>query len=105
MIVVGIIGMLAAIAIPCFVRARATSRGGVCINNLRQIDAAVQQWALETKQAPTATPNPSDISDYLKSQVTCPEGGAAATFSSSYTLQSVSEKPLCQIAPATHVLP
>ena len=50
MIVVAIIGLLAAIAIPNFVKARATSQANACINNLRQIDAAVNEWALETKQ-------------------------------------------------------
>ena len=47
MIVVAIIGLLAAIAIPNFVKARATSQANACINNLRQIDAAAQQFALE----------------------------------------------------------
>ena len=51
MIVVAIIGLLAAIAIPNFVRARATSQANACINNMRQIDAAVNEWALEQGQA------------------------------------------------------
>ncbi len=55
MIVVAIIGLLAAIAIPNFVRARTQSQKNACINNLRQIDGAVQQWALENKQAVSAT--------------------------------------------------
>ena len=55
MIVVAIIGLLAAIAIPNFVRARTQSQKNACINNLRQIDGAVQQWALENKK-PTGTP-------------------------------------------------
>ena len=55
MIVVAIIGLLAAIAIPNFVRARTQSQKNACINNLRQIDGAVQHWALENKQAATAT--------------------------------------------------
>jgi prepilin-type N-terminal cleavage/methylation domain-containing protein len=104
MIVVGIIGLLAAIAIPNFVRARTTSQQTACINNLRQIDAAAQQWALETNQPTDATPNFSNISSYMKHVVTCP-ADAAITFSTSYKLQPVSQKPLCQIAPATHVLP
>ena len=53
MIVVAIIGLLAAIAIPNFVRARTQSQKNACINNLRQIDGAVQQWALENKKAST----------------------------------------------------
>jgi prepilin-type N-terminal cleavage/methylation domain-containing protein len=46
MIVVAIIGLLAAIAIPNFVKARASSQANACINNLRQLDGAAQQWAL-----------------------------------------------------------
>ena len=50
MIVVAIIGLLAAIAIPNFVKARTTSQQNACINNLRQIDAAANQFALEHKR-------------------------------------------------------
>jgi prepilin-type N-terminal cleavage/methylation domain-containing protein len=105
MIVVAIIGLLAAIAIPNFVRARTTSQMNACINNLRQIDGAKQQWALETKQATNATPDITDVSPYLRNAVTCPAGGSAATFSSSYTMGNVSTKPACQILSSTHVLP
>jgi prepilin-type N-terminal cleavage/methylation domain-containing protein len=105
MIVVAIIGLLAAIAIPNFVRARTTSQMNACINNLRQVDGAKQQWALETKQATNATPQFTDISPYLKDSVICPAGGTAATFGTTYTLNDVSTKPVCQILPATHVLP
>jgi prepilin-type N-terminal cleavage/methylation domain-containing protein len=105
MIVVAIIGLLAAIAIPNFVRARTTSQMNACINNLRQIDGAKQQWALETKQATNATPSFSDISGYLKNSVLCPAGGSTATFSSSYSINNVGVKPTCQILSATHVLP
>ena len=66
MIVVAIIGLLAAIAIPNFLRARSTSQQNACINNLRQIDGAIQQWALETGQAATATVStPSDPNSTL----------------------------------------
>ena len=105
MIVVAIIGLLAAIAIPNFVRARTTSQMNACINNLRQIDGAKQQWALETKQATNATPGITDISVYLRNSVLCPSGGAAATFATSYTMGNVSAKPVCLILPATHMLP
>ena len=105
MIVVAIIGLLAAIAIPNFVRARTTSQMNACINNLRQIDGAKQQWALETKQATNATPAFTDISGYLKSSVLCPSGGSAATFATSYAIHDVSTKPTCNILGGTHVLP
>jgi prepilin-type N-terminal cleavage/methylation domain-containing protein len=97
MIVVAIIGLLAAIAIPNFVRARTKSQQNACINNLRQIDGAMQQWALEGKLAANAAVTYPDISPYLKSAVTCPAGGAGATFGSSYTISTVDVKPTCQI--------
>ena len=105
MIVVAIIGLLAAIAIPNFVRARTTSQMNACINNLRQIDGAKQQWALENKQQSTVTPNYSSIQPYLKNAVTCPAGGSSATFGTSYTMNNVATKPQCQIVPTTHMLP
>jgi prepilin-type N-terminal cleavage/methylation domain-containing protein len=67
MIVVAIIGLLAAIAIPNFVRARATSQANACINNLRQIDAAVNEWALEQGKQTGASPvMSSDLTPYIK---------------------------------------
>ena len=103
MIVVAIIGLLAAIAIPNFVRARTQSQKNACINNLRQIDGAVQQWALEAKAAANASVAYTDIKDYLKNSVTCPSGGTA--FSDSYTLNGVTNKPTCKKVSDTHVLP
>jgi prepilin-type N-terminal cleavage/methylation domain-containing protein len=93
MIVVAIIGLLAAIAIPNFVKARATSQANACINNLRQIDAAVNQWALETHQTTGATAPSlsSDLTPYIKLNAgsaipSCPAGG-------SYTVASVGTSP------------
>ena len=103
MIVVAIIGLLAAIAIPNFVRARTQSQKNACINNLRQIDGSVQQWALENKKAASATVQFSDISGYLKNSVICPAGGVA--FSDSYTLHGVTGKPTCKMDSTNHVLP
>src|ERR1700687_3687003 len=65
MIVVAIIGLLAAIAIPNFVRARTTSQKNACINNLRQIDGAIQQWALENQAAAATTVDGAAITPYL----------------------------------------
>ena len=97
MIVVAIIGLLAAIAIPNFVRARTTSQKNACINNLRQIDGAVQQWALENKQATGASPSDADVLQYLKASVICPSGGT--TFADSYNVLTVADKPLCLKVP------
>ena len=103
MIVVAIIGLLAAIAIPNFIKARTTSQKNACINNLRQVDGAIQQWALENKQAATATVAFTDISGYLKNSVICPSGGT--TFADSYTVKDVSTKPVCQKDNVNHILP
>ncbi len=105
MIVVAIIGLLAAIAIPNFVRARQTSQMNACINNLRQIDGAKQQWALETKQNTNATPSIGAISQYLRNSVTCPAAGSDLTFGGSYTMGTIAEKPVCKVVAATHILP
>jgi prepilin-type N-terminal cleavage/methylation domain-containing protein len=93
MIVVAIIGLLAAIAIPNFVRARTQSQKNACINNLRQIDGAVQQWALENKQGAAATVNKTDVYPYLKNSVICPSGGTS--FTDSYAVTDVATKPTC----------
>jgi prepilin-type N-terminal cleavage/methylation domain-containing protein len=83
MIVVAIIGLLAAIAIPNFVHARATSQANACINNMHQIDGAVTEWALEHGKK-TGDPAPSltsDLTPYLKLNSnnkipSCPAGGS-----------------------------
>jgi len=110
MIVVAIIGLLAAIAIPNFVRARTSAQTNTCINNLRQIDGAKQQWALETRQTGDATPVASDIDPYLGRQgstvgIICPAGGTAATFATSYTINPVTNSPACLIDATNHKLP
>ena len=66
MIVVAIIGLLAAIAIPNYVKARTNAQRNSCISNLREIEGATQVWALESKAAASAGVQYSDISSYLK---------------------------------------
>lgn len=76
MIVVAIIGLLAAIAIPNFIKARATSQANSCINTLRQLDSAENQLALEKGLGTgTSISFPSDLMPYLKSWPVCPAGG------------------------------
>jgi prepilin-type N-terminal cleavage/methylation domain-containing protein len=109
MIVVAIIGLLAAIAIPNFVKARTTSQQNACINNLRLIDSSKQQWALEQRQQSSNTPVGSDLQPYLGrgsagELPACPVDPANA-FASSYTPNNVGSKPLCNIVPSTHILP
>ena len=95
MIVVAIIGLLAAIAIPNFVKARQTAQKNACINNLRQIDGAKEQWALETKAATNAAPGITDLDSYIKGGTTnaqaCPASGTVA-------IGAVGTNPSCTVA-------
>jgi prepilin-type N-terminal cleavage/methylation domain-containing protein len=116
MIVVAIIGLLAAIAIPNFVKARSTSQMNACINNLRQIDSAKQQWALEKGKQSTDVPVVADIAPYIgragtaaavATTVYCPVA-ATKTFAASYTINACNVAPACQVGTTTdypHVLP
>src|ERR1700722_8908371 len=109
MIVVAIIGLLAAIAIPNFVHARAKSQATACINNMRQIDSAIQQFSMEAgKHAGDTLNYPGDLTPYIKLNSDgfippCPAGGL-------YTLTPVGNIPsvLCSLGNSVdppHVLP
>jgi len=75
MIVVAIIGLLAAIAIPNFVKARDKARTNANTANLKQIEGAIQVWAIDNEKAGTATVTWGDIvSDYLKTKPSHPTG-------------------------------
>ena len=99
MIVVLIIGILLAIAVPNFIKARETSRTKTCLANLRQVESAKEQWAMEMKKGATDTPGWGDLvgaAGYLKAQPACPSGGA-------YTINDVATSPTCSTG-GTHVL-
>ena len=107
MIVVAIIGLLAAIAIPNFVKARTTSQQNACINNLRQIDAAAQEFALEKgKKTSDSISYPSDLTPYIKLNANnsippCPARGT-------YAEGTVGNSPTCTLSTLTsapHFLP
>ena len=80
MIVVLIIGILLAIAIPNFVAAREASRCKACVANLKQLDSASQQFAMDQKKSSTYAMTNTDFSGlaptYLHVMPSCPEGGA-----------------------------
>ena len=107
MIVVAIIGLLAAIAIPNFVKARATSQANACINNLRIIDAACNQFALEQHKTTGASISyPNDLTPYIKLNSgnvipACPAGGT-------YADTAVGTPPTCSLSSTVdpaHILP
>ena len=100
-----VIPLMMAIAIPNFVKARATSQANACINNLRQIDAAKNQWALENNKTNGTPVTLADIKPYIKLDASgnlpkCPAGGI-------YTIGSVGKPPTCSLGSTvkpSHVL-
>ena len=98
MIVVSVISLLAAIAVPSFVRASTSSNKSACINNLLHIQDAMAQWALENRKPSGSPVAYSDIRDYLRNATVCPAGGTS--FNDSYTITVVTNLPVCQRVPA-----
>src|SRR5258706_812729 len=99
-IVVAIIGLLAAIAIPNFVKARTQSQKNACIANLKQLDGAKASWALEQKKTAADSPADSDLFGatlYIRDKPECPGGG-------SYTLDIVGNKVTCSLSSVGHSL-
>ena len=95
MIVVAIIALLAAIAIPNFVKARTASQRSACIANLKQVNGAKATWALEAKKVNADSPADSDLfgaTQYIRQKPACPGGGA-------YTVDIVANLPTCSLGP------
>ncbi len=100
MIVVLIIGILLAIAIPNFIQARESARARACIGNLKQIDSAKQQWLMDNKassissetwtHATTYTDPDHLIGTYIRTQPNCPESG-------DYTTNDGNHLPVCSL--------
>lgn len=91
MIVVAIIGLLAAIAIPNFIKAREASQRNACIANMKQIEGAKATWALEQKKVNTDTPADTDLFGptlYIREKPGCPAGG-------DYVMTAVQTKQTC----------
>jgi prepilin-type N-terminal cleavage/methylation domain-containing protein len=107
MIVVAIIGLLAAMAIPNFRNARARAQAEGCINNLRQIEGAADEFALESGKKDGDSINyPDDLTPYIKlnsaSKIPgCPAGGI-------YSLSAVGTRPACSLGNSVdpaHIMP
>jgi prepilin-type N-terminal cleavage/methylation domain-containing protein len=92
MIVVAIIALLAAIAVPGFLRARKRSQASRILNDLRLIDSAVDQYAIETNKASGATVAVTDWTNYLKKNSVLWNTGADL-FTQSYGTQTVDSLP------------
>lgn len=93
MIVVAIIGLLAAVAIPNLVKARKDAQRAACIMNLKAIEGAKTQWALENRKSDQDVPTDADLfgpDKPIKEKPECPAGGT-------YDLRAVAEKPTCTV--------
>jgi len=103
MIVVAIIGLLAAIAIPNFVKARTSAQRSACIANMKQMNGAKSTWALENKKTGGDVPPDGELfgaDKYIAKKPECPAGGA-------YTVGQVDQPVQCDknVAPDLHILP
>ena len=109
MIVVAIIGLLAAIAIPNYVHSRAKSQATACINNLRQIDSAVQEFAMENgKAAGSSISFPNDLTPYIKLNNSSSIPGCPASGTYQLTLVGNIPSVLCSLGSNVdppHILP
>jgi len=92
MIVVAIIALLAAIAVPGFLRARKRSQASRILNDLRMIDAAVDQYAIETNRSTGNTVNIADWTNYLKKGSALYNTGSSL-LGSAYGVQTVDSIP------------
>ena len=97
-VVVAMISLLAMIAIPAYARSRSQAAAMTCIHNLRQIESAKDQWALDLRKGKGAKPKDADLfgpAAYIRSKPKCPSGG-------NYDVNKVKECPTCTIT--GHVL-
>lgn len=91
MVVVAIVGLIASIGIPNFLKAREAAQTRACISNLKTIDDAKQLWALDSKKNPNDTPTQGDLvgtSAYPKKMPVCPTAGT-------YSFEEVGSFPTC----------
>jgi prepilin-type N-terminal cleavage/methylation domain-containing protein len=89
MVVMAVIGVLAAVAIPNYVRVRNTAQQNACIHNLKTVEDAKAMWALMEGHGSADTPSWGDlVTQYIKRTPSCPSGGT-------YTINRVSVKPEC----------
>lgn len=99
MIVVTILGLLAAVALPNFIKSRNSARVKSCISNLRVLNSAKAQWALEQHKPSSSIPTVTDIVPFLRDgeMPECPANGT-------YRIRSLPRIPLCSLWPEGHTL-
>ncbi len=108
MIVVAIIALLAAIAVPNFLRARKRSQATRILEDLRMIDAAIDQYAIETNKNTGASVGWSDVVLYLKAGSTLANSGTNDLLGNSFgtfSVDSVPKVPAATFAALSDVAP
>jgi prepilin-type N-terminal cleavage/methylation domain-containing protein len=103
MIVVAIIGILAAIAIPNFLKSRTESQKNACIANMKQIEGAAEQYLLAEKKTTVAMSDLTATGSYLKAEPKCPTKDTAYSLTVDTTTQA--PKVSCTSGVSSHVLP
>jgi prepilin-type N-terminal cleavage/methylation domain-containing protein len=101
MIVVLIIGVLASIALPNFIKVRGNARHHTCIANMTKVQASKEHWAMENKKSAGDAVTVADlVPTYIRTYPTCPSGGT-------YTLGDIGTNMSCSkyAPPAAHFLP
>ena len=92
MIVVAIIGLLAAIAVPSFMRARMRAQATTVLNEARQLDAAKDQYALENNKIGTVAPGFADLTPYLKAGSKLATNSGNDTMGNAFAIGAVSAR-------------
>jgi prepilin-type N-terminal cleavage/methylation domain-containing protein len=93
LIVVAIIGLIVAIAVPSFVKARARAQSQICIENLAQIESAKQIWGVENGKVEGNVPTVADLigtDRYMRKMPACPGGGT-------YDFQAIGRTATCTL--------
>ena len=88
---------LLALVVPNFIRARNTTASNACVNSLRQLDGAKQQWAIENSKTTNDVPSWDDIRPYIGRGLRCQKGGT-------HMIGRVGEPPTCSIGGPGHSL-
>src|SRR5437867_5066684 len=97
-VTVALLVIVAAMILPAFIRARTTSASNACVNNLRQLDGAKEQWKLENHKTTNDVCTWQDLLPYLIQEPVCPQGGA-------YILGRAGEPPRCSLGGLSHTMP
>jgi hypothetical protein len=87
-----VFGLMTAIAVPSFMRARMRAQASTVLNELRQVDAAKDQYALENSKTGEVIPNWSDLTPYLKADSRLAKGGGKDSLGNPISINEVSAR-------------